>query len=60
LLQVKQKVVALDGLFLIGLRPSLFDAGQNIRHDLRPRLRALRAAVVEALGDVVYEPFSSS
>ena len=30
------------------LRPSLFDARQNIRHDFRLRLRALRAAVVEA------------
>ena len=32
---------------LLELRPSLFDAGQNIRHGLRLRLRALRAAVVE-------------
>ena len=31
------------------LRPPLFDARQNIRHDLRLRLRALRAAVVETL-----------
>mgnify|MGYP001593191146 CR=1 FL=1 len=29
------------------LRPSLPNARQNIRHDLRLRLRALRAAVVE-------------
>ena len=29
-------------------RLSLFDTRQNIRHDLRLRLRALRAAVVEA------------
>jgi hypothetical protein len=38
----------------------IFVAGQNIRPDLRLSLCALRAAVVEALGDVVYEPFSSS
>src|SRR6478736_8598729 len=32
----------------LALRPSLFDARQNVRDDLRLRLRALRAAVVEA------------
>ena len=34
-----------------GLRPPLFDARQNIRHDFRLRLRALRAAGVQAHGN---------
>jgi len=33
--------------WIVQLRPSLFDARENIRHDLRLRLRPLRAAVVE-------------
>ena len=34
--------------FEAGSSPSLLDAHQNIHHDLRLRLRALRAAVMEA------------
>ena len=47
MLQVKQKVARADQPCSVDLRPSFFDAGQNIRDHFRLRFRALRTAVVK-------------